>query len=201
MHGWDVAVFRWINGWPSPLDPVFLFFSEGNKWNWVRLILLAVTLFCLWRKPTRACTVIGLAAWPLANELTDILKNGFQVLRPCVELSGVLVRVNDGQPLTSFGTASAHSANMAAVAAAFTWAIGWRAWPWWIVAFMTGLSRIYVGVHYPSQVLFGWACGIAVASAITLGYREVLKRRTTAQPAGVSSGPDSPVSPEADPQP
>lgn len=93
------------------------------------------------------------------------------MLRPCVELPDVHLRVDT---MTSFGTASAHSANMAAVATAFTFYFGWRAWPWWVVAFMTGLSRIYVGVHYPSQVLFGWLTGIIVAGSIAYFVRRIL---------------------------
>ena len=43
-----------------------------------------------------------------------------------------------------------------------TLALGWR-WgaPWIVVALLVGVSRVYVGVHFPSQVVFGWTLGIA----------------------------------------
>ena len=43
---------------------------------------------------------------------------------------------------------------------------------WILVALFTGLSRIYVGVHYTSQVLLGWVCGALIALlTIKLGDR------------------------------
>jgi undecaprenyl-diphosphatase len=50
---------------------------------------------------------------------------------------------------------------MTAVATAFWLFLGWK-WglPWVLIAFFTGLSRIYVGAHFPAQVLLGWAVGV-----------------------------------------
>ena len=38
MHGVDVAVFRWINGWTNDVAPFFDFLSEGNKIRWVQVV-------------------------------------------------------------------------------------------------------------------------------------------------------------------
>ena len=157
MQGLDTAIFRAINNGPEGLAPIFLFFSEGNKWGWVRLFLLALFIGLLWNKKTRWPAVAAMAAWLLANLITDVLKAAFMMPRPTVALGDANVRVAF---LTSYGTASAHSANMAAVAFCL-WKAGkgWG-WGWTVVALMTGLSRIYVGVHFPYQVVLGWACGV-----------------------------------------
>ena len=55
---------------------------------------------------------------------------------------------------------------MAAVATVLVWRLGWWGTPWVLIALFTGLSRIYVGVHYPSQVMFGWLCGIGMATLV-----------------------------------
>lgn len=153
----DEAVFRWINGWPEAWKPFFWFLSEATKQDWVRYGLAAFVLGLLVAGPkTRMAAIAALLAWGIANGFTEALKTGFQMLRPCVELEEVNLRVGR---LTSFGTASSHAANMAAVAFAFTAFLGKWGWPWIPIAFLVGLSRIYVGVHYPYQVVLGWLCG------------------------------------------
>jgi undecaprenyl-diphosphatase len=112
--------------------------------------------------------------------MTDILKAWLQVPRPCVELrETVNLRVN---MMTSFGTASAHSGNMMAIATLFVFGAGWRyGLVWVIVAILTGISRIYVGVHYPSQVVFGWSCGVVVATITWFSCQAILRRRNQDQ--------------------
>ncbi len=133
-----------------------------------------------------------MASWPLANGITDVLKAGFQGLRPSVELADAIIRVDR---LTSFGTASAHSANMAAVAYVFTRTFGVWGIPWIVVALMTGLSRIYVGVHYPTQVLLGWSCGVLAAFMVTETWEAFLRVRSrrTSEPADEHVMPEEEV--------
>lgn len=172
---WDEPLFRWINRWPDGWNPMFQLFSEGNKWLWVRLILVAIVVGMLvgGRARGRGSILLALAAVPLANETTDLLKAWFRDPRPCVELVDAICRV---EPLGSYGTASAHSANMAAVATVMAWQMGRWAIPWIALALLTGLSRVYVGVHYPQQVLIGWAVGILIGSAVVWTWRAASSR-------------------------
>lgn len=157
MRELDRAIFALINHWPESLAPIFLFFSEGIKTKGVRIgLALLIIAMLAWNGKTRKTILLALVAWPIANGLTDQLKNVFQMARPDVDYPGAITRVHQ---LTSYGTASAHAANMAAIAFVFTYYLkGWGA-IWILVALVTGLARIYVGVHYPSQVLLGWVCG------------------------------------------
>lgn len=157
----DRTLFYTVNRWPEAVEPFFFFLSESNKWPAVRVALLAICIGLLIWRPSRFGATIALMSWPLANGITDVLKAWLEKPRPCVELPDVILRV---PMLTSYGTASAHSANMAAVAFAFWWLGGWKVGlPWALLALFTGISRIYVGVHYPSQVLSGWLCGCFAA--------------------------------------
>ncbi len=160
MRDLDVAVFRAINGASELFSPAMVFFSEGNKWWWVRVLLLSVFVLLLWKKRLRMPAILAMVSWPVANAACDVLKAGFRMQRPSVDLADAIVRVDR---LTSFGTASAHSATMMAVAVAFMFYDRKVGAIWLVVAVLTGLSRIYVGLHYPSQVLLGWVVGAFIA--------------------------------------
>lgn len=157
MRALDLTVFYAINGWPEWMAPWMVFLSDATKSTPVRIALVVLVLVLLARAATRKTAWALLLAFPLANETCDVFKNVGQMARPCAELPDVLLRVGK---MTSFGTASAHSANMAAVAFVVVALHGRWGIPWVVVAFLTGLSRIYVGVHYPSQVLLGWCVGV-----------------------------------------
>lgn len=174
MRPLDLQLFHWVNGWPDAFNPLFFSLSEGNKWLPVRLALVAFLAFCLWKPKLRAPALVALIAWPLANELCDVLKNVFQMPRPSVEVADAILRVNR---LTSFGTASAHSANMAAVATAFLAYHRGLGYFWLSIAILTGISRIYVGVHYPYQVLLGWLVGAAVSGSAIALWEAYKKKR------------------------
>lgn len=185
----DTSLFRWINGWPEGLAPIFVFFSEATKLPVGRVLFVLLALaFVFAGKTSRKALILGIVSVLIANEVTDVLKHNWPVLRPCVELSGVNTRTG---VLTSPGTASAHSANMAALAAVFVLIWGWRGSFWVPIAFLTGLSRIYVGVHYPSQVVFGWACGVFAALVVVKTWEAWgnRKREEVAEVAGPEHPP------------
>jgi undecaprenyl-diphosphatase len=198
MRSLDEGIFRWINGWPDSWTPFFRFLSEGNKETAVRVALGLIVLGMLVAGPrSRKAALLALAAWALANGFTEALKNGLGMPRPSVELPDAIFRV---KPLTSPGTASSHAANMMAVAVVFTAFFRWRGAPWLALAFLVGLSRIYVGVHYPSQVLLGWICGALCAFVAMQTWAAFVRLRTaraespgpaTTEPSAANTGTDA----------
>ena len=85
-------------------------------------------------------------------------------------------------PETTFSFPSAHamgSATLACVLILLAWRTRWR-WPVLVVALAftiaVGLSRVYLGVHYPSDILAGWAAATAWAvAAYLIVFRGVVR--------------------------
>lgn len=179
----DQAVFRWINGWPPSLSPVFVFFSEATKAREYRLTVILVLAALIaamviaggrWR----TAALCALLAWPLANEFSEAFKLAVPMLRPCNELPDVIMYVGK---LGTFGTVSSHAANMAAIAFVFTYYTRWWGAPWVLVAALTGVSRVYVGVHYPSQVLLGWIAGCLCGLIVVRSWSAIVALRNPSQ--------------------
>lgn len=159
----DRLLFRAINGWSEALDPGLTAFSTAHDWVFFRLAMLAIILGLVVLGHGRTA-LLALVAFPVADALCSLAKRLAPMARPFQELAHVTMRVGSSN---SMGTASSHAANMAAVATIMTLGLGWR-WglPWIVAALGVGVSRVYVGAHYPSQVLLGWTIGVAVAFAV-----------------------------------
>ncbi len=177
----DRAIFHWINRWPESFAPAMRAFSEGLDSPWTKgLLALVVVALLAAGKDTRRAAILALLAFPLADGATNVLKHAFPAARPCNDptLADCILRIGAAQ---SSGTASAHSANMAAVATVFLLTLRLFGLPWALLAVLVGLSRIYNGVHYPWQVGLGWTVGVLVAVFVVLVGRRVeaavLRRR------------------------
>ena len=192
----DESLFRAINRGPEGLAPLMKFLSGAMELTWFRVFLaLVIVGMVVIGKRSRRAAIQALVAFPLANGFTDLFKHGLPEHRPFQVLEDVILRVGWSD---SMGTASAHSANMAAVATVMTFYLG----PWgaiWIVtAALVGYSRIYNGAHYPHQVLLGWACGVVAGLLICYGWQAIVKWRQGVSPAetgpGAETGNGSPSS-------
>ncbi len=186
MAGMDVALFRAVNRWPSWLDPGLTYFSVAHDTLLFRVAMVAILVGMVWRGcPPRRTAISAIVAFPLADFLCNLVKGNFPMRRPFQDMPGeVVMRVGTSE---SMGTASSHAANLAAVATVMTLGLGLR-WgsPWIVIALFVGASRVYVGAHYPSQVLLGYAVGIGSGLLIHELCRLLLKNR---QPSVAADGP------------
>jgi undecaprenyl-diphosphatase len=179
LSEWDRQLFYWLfEGMRADwLTPLMLFLSEGNKWWSVRVALLLLWLWLVWRGGRmRVFALLLIPTLMVSNELCDLLKSWVGRMRPCIALP---IEPLVGR-LSSPSFPSAHAANMASLMALAGTVGGWRValgllW----LPLLVGLSRVYVGVHYPSDVLGGWLLGGLIGVGVGWLWRWIAARRVS----------------------
>lgn len=177
----DAWLFQLLNhSLVSPaLDDLMLLLTSPKLSGHIFVLLL---LFIFVRKGKDALYVIPLIL--LSVGLADFTASGifkplFQRVRPCFVLEGVRLLVDQTR---SWSFASSHAANSTAIAA-LVWLFFWRgevvdkAFVVVVIAYaaLVSFSRIYIGVHYPGDVLGGIAIGLASAALIYTAFAWFVK--------------------------
>ena len=169
LNSWDVEVFRLLNGWHSAwMDPVMEALSSRVLWI-PGYVLLAY--FLVKTKGWKDLLVFGVITGImviLADQIASgILKPWVARWRPCRPEAGLdfVVHIVNGHCGGKYGFASSHAANFFAMATLFAHRFPKKPWPWVFVllAAIAAYSRIYLGVHYPGDILagalIGWLMG------------------------------------------
>lgn len=180
----DTAILIWINNalksdW---MDAIMLFCSGKLTW----LPWYAILLFFLYKSnPKRIWIHLILVACciALADQLASgLLKPLVARLRPChndsVNIKLILI---DGICGGQYGFVSSHAANVFAVFFFFLLKDVFQKMKYMIYillvwAIVVSLSRVYLGVHYPGDVLCGGLVGI-FATTVVVWLEEIIERK------------------------
>ena len=171
---WDIALFYLINnGTHNRLfDVVMPFLTDIDNWR-IPLAVVWVGLLIFGGKKGRIVAILAGVCLALSDQLSSsVLKPAFARTRPCKlldrETFNLLVNCT-----RAFSFPSSHAANIFAQATLFAWAYRKLTPVLILLALLVGYSRIYVGVHYPFDVLFGAVVGVACAAFVLLAKRLV----------------------------
>jgi undecaprenyl-diphosphatase len=175
----DKPILLWVHQLATPaLDQLFVTVSQLGYLYGVVPFNILVLLYLAWRRRMREGLFWGLAIGGSAV-LNLIVKAHYARQRPDLWDSVVTE--------TSFSFPSGHAMGSATLATALvllTWRTRWH-WPVLVVmpafALVVGIARIYLGVHYPSDIL----AGFAVAVAWVMGMHSLVGRapKPRAEPA------------------
>jgi undecaprenyl-diphosphatase len=175
----DMRLFTLLNGWHSDFfDPIMVFLSK--VWVWVPLYLgVLVYLFFTkkWKVALLAVATIVLAY--LASEhISVFIKESVARLRPCEEpLLANSVRMLEPHG-SLYGFVSGHACNTFCFAALSSLIIRKKIYSIliFIWAAMVSYSRIYVGKHYPADIIGGALLGLLIAYMVWLIYKIILRK-------------------------
>lgn len=158
----DKSLFVFLNNLGSePFDAIWLLIT--NQRNWIPFFLLLA--YILYKKVNQKQFLFVLVFIALmitfCDQMTNLIKNNVERLRPCndIELEGLIRVVKDSNTFSYF---SGHAANSTA-AMMFVFLILRQFYKYAYLIFLYPLifaySRIYLGLHFPLDIISGYIFG------------------------------------------
>ena len=202
LHNLDHALFSALNRGAanSFLDWLMPRITNLHKEVWFAAVVLLGAAYFVWRGPRYArvwilCLVVAIGLSDLTAR--RVVKNLMPRERPCqsagpgsaMAFKGVRLVPGEHCP-GSPSFPSNHAANMGALAVICGWFTRRRTrWLWFLVPLIIGYSRVYLGYHYPSDVVGGWILGAAIGATVVLVLRRLAEDPERPETAGPEAEP------------
>lgn len=183
----DHQLTLFLNALHTPLtDDVWRFFSGATVWC-VLCAAMTVWLFLQlgWKRALVAIAACVLT-FALCDQSARLVKHGLERLRPCWDpvLLDAGLRVLEGKG-GAFGFFSAHAANAMGLALCSYLCLreglsrpcAGYAWLTFTLAFLIGISRVFVGKHFVGDVLTGFLVGLLYGWLCALGARRIFRSK------------------------
>ena len=174
IFNFDRAILLWIqnNLRGGILDPIMVFITHlGDK----GLFWIVLTLLLLCFRKTRKAGVTSAISMLIGLIVVNlILKNWIARIRPYVKIEDLVLMIEQQK---DFSFPSGHACNSLACAwVLFRCMKKQYGVPALVLAILITLSRIYVGVHYPTDIIVGAAIGVAAAELAIVIVKALKKR-------------------------
>jgi len=191
LIGFDQELLLQLNGSDSLFWDGFMWIATST-YIWIPLAIALLYVIFKNNKIKEALTIIVLLA--LVITLADQISSGFckpffARYRPTQDPELMyMIDIVNGYRGGRYGFTSSHAANTFAVAIFLSLIIKSRSLTATLIiwASLNAFSRIYLGVHYPGDILFGTLTGIGVSLVMYLVYKQ-LKKYYFNQPSYISN--------------
>ena len=177
LQQFDAGIFTAINSWHAAYFDNFMWLvTKIGTWIPMILVLLGMLFFKKgWQRTVTFLIAIGLVILIADQVSASIIKPLVERARPShnPDLNATIHIVN-GYRGGAYGFVSSHAANCFGIALLLAFVFRNRAFTWTMVAWASLMcySRIYLGVHYPGDIVCGALLGVLAA---WIGYK-VLRR-------------------------
>ena len=168
LYSIDLSIFYFFNYTLSSglLDKFFSIITNVNSWYIAYVILLGISFTKGGTKGKLA--VLGIILLIIVTDQTGyrLFKEYFARPRPCNALTDVLTPLGC---TGSFSFPSNHALNNFAAAMFFYRLFPKLKWVLFITASLVAISRVYLGLHYPSDIFGGAVIGLAFGYLFATG--------------------------------
>lgn len=168
LQQFDAGIFSAINGWHAAYFDSFMWLVTKIA-TWIPMILMLLYLLYFkkgWRKTVAVVLAIALVILIADQVSASIIKPLVERARPSHNESlQSTIHIVNGYRGGSFGFVSSHAANCFGIALLLAMIFKNRLFTWTMVVWATLMcySRIYLGVHYPGDIVCGAILGFLAA--------------------------------------
>ena len=168
LQQFDAGIFSAINGWHAAYFDSFMWLVTKIA-TWIPMILMLLYLLYFkkgWRKTVAVVLAIALVILIADQVSASIIKPLVERARPSHNESlQSTIHIVNGYRGGPFGFVSSHAANCFGIALLLAMIFKYRLFTWTMVVWATLMcySRIYLGVHYPGDIVCGAILGFLAA--------------------------------------
>lgn len=174
LYNLDLSFFYLINhaGKNAPFDFIMPIITDISYFK-VPIAVGFIALIIWGGRKGRTVAILAIPLLILSEGSAQAIKAFIQRVRPCHVLEQVHLLVGCSG---SYSFPSGHATNIFAAALFLSRHYQNITIPLYALAFLVGYSRVYVGVHYPLDVIAGTGLGIAWASVVLYLEKEAIPR-------------------------
>ena len=179
----DSNLFLFLNGLHTDwMDKVMVLLTDMWAWFPIYLLLIYWTVKQYGKRCWWVFLFVALVLLCTDQLASHVCKPVFQRLRPCYNGDFQdLIHLPKGMAGGKYGFVSSHAANTFGIAAFLTPALRkyrpWAAIVLYLWAFISSYSRIYIGYHYPGDILCGAILGILIGLIFWKAFQLIVVRK------------------------